>query len=70
MLTMETRGKPRGTRTRVIERAIAEHFRSKYPKLAERFDILAEEDSPTIPNARRGRPSRPLRPASAPPAGR
>lgn len=43
MLQNETRGKRRGTRTKLVERAIVELLRNKYPKLAERFDVLAEE---------------------------
>jgi len=43
MITNELRGKGHGAKTRLIENAIVAFLRSKYPKLAERFDVLQEE---------------------------
>lgn len=43
MIDIETRKKPRGSKTKLFENAIAEHLRRKYPKLYKRFQILRDE---------------------------
>lgn len=43
MIQNELRGKPRGFKTRLFERCIYTALAAKYPKLAERYDVLKEE---------------------------
>lgn len=43
MIQNELRGKSRGAKTKLMERALVNLLGAKYPKLAERFEILNEE---------------------------
>ncbi len=43
MLRLALLGKRRGTRTRIIEDAIAEKYREKYPKVYEKYSVLRQE---------------------------
>jgi hypothetical protein len=43
MLGLALRGKPRGYKTRVIEDAIAEKYREKYPKHYQAYSVLRTE---------------------------
>lgn len=43
MLANELRNKPHGAQKKLMEEALVCLLRNKYPKLADRFDILREE---------------------------
>ena len=43
MLACELRGKPRGHRTNLIELALVNHLRAKYPKMAANHDAVKAE---------------------------
>ena len=43
MIENELRGKRRGAKTDLLQNAVVALLRAKYPKLAERYDVLAEE---------------------------
>ncbi|MEI8288641.1 MAG: hypothetical protein WCH99_04160 [Verrucomicrobiota bacterium] len=43
MIENELRGKKRGAQTILLEKAVVNLLRSKYPKLAARYDVLQQE---------------------------
>ena len=43
MLELEVKNKIRGTRTKLLEAAVAEHLGKRYPKLMARYLVLLEE---------------------------
>lgn len=43
MLGLALKGKPRGFQTRVLEDAVAEKYREKYPKHYEAYSVIRNE---------------------------